>query len=54
MDPDAEMAKYLAERDEWQAGRNPPKVAGLLQPSAVALADLVTALLHRTGKAIPP
>lgn len=50
-EPNAAMQKYLAERDEWQAGRNPRKIedaATDAAPATPTLAYVVNAFLERS------
>ncbi|MCA9056318.1 MAG: hypothetical protein KDA75_20965 [Planctomycetaceae bacterium] len=47
-DPDAAMAKYLQERDEWQAGRDPRETVSTAWPTALTLADVCNAFLTRS------
>lgn len=44
---DAALEKYLKEKEDWQAGRNPREVA-TTAATAVTLADLVNAFLSRS------
>ncbi len=49
-DRDGALAKYLKEREDWQAGRNPREKT--TAPTAITLADLVNAFLARSKQRV--
>jgi integrase len=48
-DADESMTKYLTEREDWQAGRNPREGAIVQRSTALILADIVNAFCTRSN-----